>query len=107
MIEDSRRRRELQIEGKEIKITCNQCYWTTKSNALFKIHMRKEHNIMSILNPTEQNRNSTEYSIEKIQKKTYVHKRIKCDKCDKKFNKKETFTKHMESVHKEKVQITE
>ena len=100
MIEDSRIRRELRIKGENDKMTCNLCYWSTKSNALLKIHMRKEHEVSSTMNPGEN-------SLEKIQKKAYVHKRIKCEKCDKKFNKKETFKKHMESVHNEKLQIEE
>ena len=34
-------------------------------------------------------------------KKTYKSKRIKCDHCDKKFNKKETFIKHLKEAHQE------
>ena len=33
--------------------------------------------------------------------KKYMSKRIKCEKCDKKFNKESTFKKHIESIHKE------
>ena len=32
-------------------------------------------------------------------KKTYVSKRIKCELCQAKFNKKETHSKHMKEVH--------
>ena len=34
-------------------------------------------------------------------KKSYVQKRIKCEECDKKFNRNDTFKKHMESTHKQ------
>ena len=37
-----------------------------------------------------------------IHKATRESKRLKCDKCEKKFNKKETFHKHVETVHKSK-----
>ena len=37
-----------------------------------------------------------------IHKGTRESKRLKCDKCEKKFNKKETFHKHVETVHKSK-----
>ena len=36
--------------------------------------------------------------------KKYVSKRIKCDNCEKKFNKTETFEKHMKQVHGSKSQ---
>ena len=32
-------------------------------------------------------------------KPKYVSKRIQCNKCDKKFNKKETFKTHMKKIH--------
>ena len=37
--------------------------------------------------------------------KKYIHKRTKCMQCEKQFNKKETYQKHMETVHMVKVQI--
>ena len=33
-------------------------------------------------------------------KSGYVYKRVKCDPCGKKFNKKENFKKHLDEVHK-------
>ena len=38
-------------------------------------------------------------SVESIQRKKYTSKRIKCDICDKRFNKRETFQKHMKQIH--------
>ena len=40
---------------------------------------------------------------EKILKKKYVSKRIKCEYCEKQFNKNETHRKHIETVHKANV----
>ena len=37
------------------------------------------------------------------QKKIYVSKRIKCNLCDKKFNKKETYYKHMKVDHDQNI----
>ena len=36
-------------------------------------------------------------------KPKYVSKRIQCEKCEKKFNKNETFKTHMKKVHKIKL----
>ena len=40
-------------------------------------------------------------------RKGYVPKRKKCELCDKKFNKNETFKKHMKEVHNTEENLTQ
>ena len=46
-----------------------------------------------------QNQQKGKESVEGFQSKKYVLKRIKCEICEKRFNKSETFKKHMRQVH--------
>ena len=63
-------------------LNCNHCDWTTGSVTLLNRHTKSCHK-------------------EAQESKQYKSKRIKCQKWDKKFNKEETYAKHMASVHKE------
>ena len=79
MIQDSRARREQKI----IQFTCEQCGFRSGSETLLKRHKDLNHN-----------------EINATTRKTYTSKRLKCEYCDKKFNKFETFKKHMKLIHK-------
>ena len=87
-INDSRERRKLGTSGKT-KLKCDHCEWSTGSKTLLKRHLLNTHETKITETPKENTNN-----------KKYISKRIKCEQCDKKFNKEATFTKHMESVHK-------
>ena len=116
LIEDSRTRRIMQYQGKGTKLKCDQCEWTSGSKTLMDKHTKIEHTTENIQekihNETEnQDKNKNEKLNKQKQQMTkattinskskYISKRIKCEKCEKMFNKKETFMKHMESYHKE------
>ena len=53
----------------------------------------------------EMNHNSIKFNGDKakstIKKQKYISKRIKCEHCDKQFNKRETFDKHFMKIHKD------
>lgn len=63
--------------------TCNQCDYTASIKTNLNKHKEDSH--------------------EEKEKGKYVSKRIICDKCDKKFNKKETFRVHMNKFHAENI----
>ena len=86
-IEDSRTRRNLPNAEKEKMLNCKDCDWTTGSTTLLNRHIKSCH---------EGNQES----------KKYISKRIKCQQCEKKFNKEETYTRHMVSAHKEAQNVT-
>ena len=52
----------------------------------------------------DQNQSQGKTSVENIQRKKYTSKRIKCDICEKRFNKRETFQKHMKQVQESRSQ---
>ena len=93
MINDSRERRKLVTLGQEQKLNCDHCEWSTGSKTLLNRHTTTHHKE----NPLKEN----EMVPKESQKKEYISKRIKCDKCDKKFNKVATFKKHMDLDHEE------
>ena len=47
----------------------------------------------------ESSRENSQAGEEKNTKNKYIRKRIKCEQCDKQFNKKETYKVHMRKVH--------
>ena len=129
IIEDSRIRRQLQKSNKEIKLKCNQCEWTSTSKSLLNRHIVISHTI--ILGPgsplaiaatdNSSDKTDVEENLENIamttsekeplkahkqKKRPYESKRIKCEHCDKKFNKKERHSIHMKSVHNEILEVT-
>ena len=124
-IEDSRTRRKLATLGKDATLKCSQCEWSTKSKTLLKRHIVRDHVDIhrTVKNPTLATSTKTpEKNPEKETQikdnppknkkipsketgKKYVSKRIKCEKCDKKFNKISTFNRHMEEDHKEVVNL--
>ena len=117
-IEDSRTRRKLATLGKDATLKCSICEWSTKSKTLLNRHIVRYHEDIhrTVKNPTMATSTKTpekekETQIEDILPKNkkiptketgkkYVSKRIKCEKCDKKFNKISTFNRHMEEDHK-------
>ena len=115
-IEDSRARRTLQKSKNELNLKCNQCEWTTTSKTLLNRHIKADHSSQTNTDESPVKATTNSLIIEekekelvkvketKVKKKPYVQKRLKCEYCDKKFNKKERYEKHKESVHIEKSQ---
>ena len=82
----------------ESEIKCNQC----DHKAITKQDLNKHIDLTHIDNNINNNENDNDD--EKIPSKNrrsqkYISKRIKCQKCDKKFNKKETYQKHVNKIH--------
>ena len=120
MIEDARDRRTLKKNGKSYH-ECEMCPYKSESKSMIIRHM-KTHQSTSIqdkVGKSKNNDNTETRNMEAIaqfnsqtceqshQNKTEtkmnkkVSKRIKCEKCEQKFNKKERFEDHMKKVHKE------
>ena len=106
-------RRNLTTLGKEVSLTCNKCDWSTGSKTLLKKHMLRDHedsqetpNLTTTVKETQIADENSEI-LPKETKKKYIPKRIKCEKCDKKFNKNARFILHMESVHNESPELSE
>ena len=79
----------------EKTFNCDQChYQSTKEEDCIR-HKETTHDIPNVEN-TEENK---AHSKGGKQNKKYVQKRKKCELCEKKFNKSETFDKHMRQVH--------
>ena len=77
MINDARARRKTLAK----KFSCEQCEFTSGSVTLIERHKNIEH--------------KTPIS----QRNTYRSKRLNCEHCEQKFNKKETFNRHMKKFH--------
>ena len=81
----------MEVPGAKIgqRFSCKTCNFRTTNDDALKNHVIIHH--QSLENETiKVNRNT---------------KRIHCKICEKKFNKKETFDKHMKSVHKKTHQL--
>ena len=105
MIIDSRERRKLVLLGQE-KIKCDHCEWSTGSKTLLNRHMKNHKDQQRPLGTPASdatNENKEDKSPSKENKRKYIQKRIKCEKCEKKFNKESRFKIHMESVHATKL----
>ena len=110
----------IRTTHKEALLTCNQCNYRTMATTDLQLHISTTHQ-EALLTCNQCNyRTTTQYSLEKhketshenhknreeyankqeINKKSnYVSKRIQCQKCSKKFNKKETFRTHIQTHH--------
>ena len=64
------------------KFPCDQCTYIAQNNPDLKLHVDKQHMNNKDLPP-----------------RTQKTKRISCNICEQKFNKKETYEKHMKKVH--------
>ena len=105
MIEDARARKASKIDKK-----CDQCDFSTASKAMLRLHVRTKHRInekqredreeVNTLSASKASTSDVSAENNLTNAKTYIKKRIKCDHCDKKFNKQERFKLHMETVHK-------
>ena len=91
MIADARARKS----GQKIQ-QCDQCEYKTASKAMLRMHNRKEHIEQEGEKEIEVN---VVQNMTKEKTKKYISKRIKCEICDKKFNKETTYQKHMKSDH--------
>ena len=52
--------------------------------------------------PSNTLENNEVFASKEVKSNKYIPKRIACELCDKKFNKNDTFKKHMEKIHKKK-----
>ena len=91
MIHDSRVRRNLN--GKEIH--CENCDFTSKSMTLLTLHtngcMKHKETLFKKQNKTKENQGIN----------ANKGKRIHCEKCEKKFNKEQTYEAHIKKYHEE------
>ena len=76
---------------------CNQCDYKDASQGNVNKHTKSIHDPQE--NMIEKNMIESNENLQK--KKKYVPKRIQCAKCQKKFNKKETYETHVKKQHKE------
>ena len=101
MIADARARKGGNTVNK-----CDQCDFNTASKAMLRLHKRTIHRGREIVAKAPiANKDSIEEESEQSKLKTankapYITKRIKCDQCEKKFNKESRFRLHMKTVHK-------
>ena len=116
------RNRHKKAAHEEISYECNMCDHKTVSKTNLKMHMERTHeesqhpcrqcdhkattntklkdHIKSI--HEMQTKDRYENTTKKIKTTSkYISKRIQCTKCDKRFNKPETFKKHTEMQHGE------
>ena len=86
----------MEAVHKALRYNCDKCDYITTTQDSLNVHRQSVH-------PNEKAGGQKPVEIEaekKISgKKTYVSKRIKCELCQAKFNKKETHSKHMKEVH--------
>ena len=75
----------------EVECKCKQCGHKTNDREEYQKHM-KVHEIQNESNGDKRKSNE-------INKQKYISKRIKFEKCERKFNKKETFQKHVLKIH--------
>ena len=85
MIQDARERREKRMTV----FKCEQYDYSSSSKTLLKRHINTIHVQSKNMLKDKENKSGTS------------SKRIHCTYCDKKFNKKETFEKHMKTFHGE------
>ena len=85
----------------------DQCEYMARTKGSLASHKQTVHNTISFKCNQCDHKEKTEVNIKKHQesahekkgKSKYVSKRIQCEKCEKKFNKSETFKTHMKKVH--------
>ena len=107
-IEDARARKLLKTNESKTKFTCDKCDYNSGSITLHRRHVKQVHE--DKIHPVTDNSSIRSENTPKFassttkrhDKKKYVPKRIKCENCEKQFNKKERFKTHMEKVHKVK-----
>ena len=133
-IEDARARKKALNNKENSKFKCDKCDYKSGSKTLMYRHINNIHKEIQnpenkkesapvlpstgkkntreeATKPTEipivleERQNSPENTPKNHPQKKYIHKRLKCEQCDKKFNKKETFKKHMETIHKDRVHV--
>ena len=89
-----------QTQHKSSNHQCNQCDYNATTRSSLDDHKKSIHEkqpeVIEVILDTRK----------EIKKQKYVSKRIHCDVCDKKFNKKETFETHTRKYHSEKNQPT-
>ena len=75
MIDDARARRNLQTSNMQ----CDQCNFNTKSKTLLQRHKDESHE-----------------NSKSVRKSKHTSKRISCETCIRKFNKRDTYVRHLE-----------
>ena len=79
----------------EREYICNQCDNKEDNKEDYEKHMK----VHKTQKENETENNDVKSQSNKVNKPKYVSKRIKCNMCDKKFNKKDTFQKHVMKIH--------
>ena len=100
------------IETKDTWLACDQCEFKSSQKDQMEHHIKSVHEkrkytceqceFASEQKDEVKKHKESIHEKSKVKKKNskYVNKRINCDLCEKKFNKKETFVTHMAKIHK-------
>ena len=117
MILDARARRENKVK----EFQCKKCEFKSSSDTLMKRHTKNTHESKTIFEEVTTNirkrftckicqfKTTNENTLKAYKEKIHQNKnsgekanskRIHCDNCNKKFNKAETFERHMKIEHK-------
>ena len=97
--------RHQQAAHREIRYSCDQCEDKATTKEALIEHKKRHHdnNIFDCnqCDYTAETKGDLKKHTELIhdKKNKYVTKRIQCQYCEKKFNKKETFKTHMKKFH--------
>ena len=111
MVEDARARRNLKEN--ESRFKCDMCEFKSGSKNLLNRHMKTHQSAKinhSIWTEKEVLASTSQPEITRtrallLKNKKPVSKRIYCELCEKKFNKQETYSKHMLKIHKRIIEL--
>ena len=98
--------RHKQATHRENRESCDQCEYNAATKGALIEHKKIHHTNNTFHCNQCDHMSETKDGLQKHtefipDKKKYVTKRIQCQKCEKKFNKKETFNTHMKKYHNE------
>ena len=85
---------------------CDNCKWSKTSKTLLRMHMMTNHQNNHRTGESLQSKYRDKSNQGNETSKRYIIKRIQCQNWNKKFNKKETFRRHMAFIHKVTLQGT-
>ena len=112
-------RKHVESVHEEIRYSCDQCETKFKQKDDLKTHIQsvhKENNAKDQGIWTEKEVSESSFQTEttrtrvllpttKVNKKKHVSTRLKCELCEEKFNKQETYSKHMLKIHKKNIEL--
>ena len=78
------------------EFACEQCDYKATSKTLLKTHTDRDHEFTC---EKCDYKSSTKIQLKSHSDTAHKNKRIACDYCERKFNKKETYEKHMKQDH--------